>query len=224
MGLCGVYFNAGKTCADGANPGGNPGTDYSKCFSWSTNGLTMKAGGEDCKTCFGAKWTCENKGQSFAGGCQDGTPVRTSATITSLSFDRKCGEVQQIDVSCGTFHEFRSYISGPCTNPSASPTASPLSSGLSCTSLTKNVAAPTIGSVVTLTCAGTVTPPGTTTLSYKFRYNVNGGAWIPLTNTTTTTSQLTPNACGSYVAQCQACGTINGSLVCDPNWVAATAD
>lgn len=215
MGLCGVFFNSGKVCSDGSNGDSQTPKDYTACFSWSSNGLTINPNaGTNCSVCQGYKHTCKN-GEDMSGGCNTPNPE----TGKSLSFDKECGYTQQIDILCGALFEHRSYHGPDCSpKPSDSTSAS-----LACTSLTKDVATPTIGSVVTLTCAGSVAPAGATALTYKFRYNVNNGAWTSLANTTATTAQMTPNQCGTYSAQCQACGTINGSQVCDPVWTAATA-
>lgn len=79
-----------------------------------------------------------------------------------------------------------------------------------------------IGDKLTFTCSGSVTPPTAGTLSYKFRYSINGGVPTALTNKTTTTAELTIAACGSYKVECQACATLNGVLTCAPNWTGAT--
>ena len=84
------------------------------------------------------------------------------------------------------------------------------------------VAAPAIGAKITFTCAGAVVPASAGTLSYKFRYSINSGAYTAMTNVTTTTAALTIAACGSYSVECQACATLSGVLTCDPNWTGAT--
>lgn len=79
-----------------------------------------------------------------------------------------------------------------------------------------------LGDTLTFTCVGSSSPAGSVNLSYKFRYSVNSGAYTVLANKTATTAEMTVAACGSYKVQCQACGTINGTLVCDPVWSGAT--
>ncbi|GAB4026224.1 MAG: hypothetical protein Fur0011_1080 [Candidatus Microgenomates bacterium] len=107
--------------------------------------------------------------------------------------------------------------------PSPSPSASVSTASLMCSNLTRTpTAVPEIGDKLTFTCAGASTPAGAVNLTYKFRYNLNNGAYVAMTNKTATTSELTIASCGTYKVQCQACGTINGVLTCDPTWTAAT--
>lgn len=95
-------------------------------------------------------------------------------------------------------------------------------SGMSCTSLIATPATPpVIGTQLTFTCSGAVTPSTAGTLSYKFRYSINSGAYSALANKTATTAELTVAACGSYSVQCQACATLNGVVTCDPTWIGA---
>jgi hypothetical protein len=94
---------------------------------------------------------------------------------------------------------------------------------LMCTGLTRTpTTTPAIGDKVTFTCVGASVPAGSVNLSYKFRYSLNSGAYTTLTNKTPTTSELMISACGTYSVECQACGTINGVLTCDPTWAGAT--
>jgi hypothetical protein len=137
-----------------------------------------------------------------------------------------CGTVQ---VDTGTGHTSYSSTCG-CNEetppPSAPPSPSPSPSApvMACIGITRNPAtgAIGIGDTVTVTCNGSVTPPTAGTLSYKFRYSINNGAFTTLTNKTATTAELTVAACGSYKVQCQACATLNGVLTCDPVWTGAT--
>ncbi|MBP9702096.1 hypothetical protein KBD69_00265 [Candidatus Woesebacteria bacterium] len=109
-------------------------------------------------------------------------------------------------------------------NPTPTPTPSvPVFSTLMCSNLTRTpTTTPVIGDKVTFTCVGASVPAGSVNLSYKFRYSLNSGSYINLTNKTATTSELSIAACGNYSVECQACGTINGVLTCDPNWAGAT--
>lgn len=94
---------------------------------------------------------------------------------------------------------------------------------MACTSITRApTTVPTIGSTPVFTCLGTVTPADAGTLSYKFRYKKDSGAYIALTNKTPTTAELAITACGTYSVECQACATLEGVLTCDPIWTGAT--
>jgi hypothetical protein len=109
----------------------------------------------------------------------------------------------------------------PSILPSPSPSPSPVVPVLACTGLTNTPAAPVIGQTVTFTCAGTITPTGAATLSYKFKYSLNDGADQLLANKTNTTAELPITACGTYSVQCKVCATIAGVLKCDPTWTGA---
>jgi len=88
---------------------------------------------------------------------------------------------------------------------------------MACTGITTSPATtPVIGSTLTFTCAGTVTPSTAGTLSYKYRYSINGGATTAMTSNT-----LTVAACGTYTVECQACATLSGVLTCSPIWTGA---
>lgn len=107
--------------------------------------------------------------------------------------------------------------------PGESPSSPPSAPTMTCTGLTRIPnTTPKLGDKLTFTCAGTVTPSTAGTLSYKFRYSINDGAMIALTNKTTTTAELVIDACGSYSVECQACATISGVKKCSPVWVGAT--
>lgn len=121
---------------------------------------------------------------------------------------------------CGGTDNQTGCVPVKTSSPSNPPT--PDEALLACTGITKNVVAPVIGGKVTFTCSGTVTPATAGTLSYKFRYSINSGAVLPLTNKTATTAELTIAACGSYSVQCQACATLGGVLKCNPTWTGAT--
>jgi hypothetical protein len=131
----------------------------------------------------------------------------------------------------GNQHCFIGYgetCGGSCgDNNTPPPSAPPGTPVLACTGLTSVPATttpPVIGTKLTFTCAGTVTPTSAGTPSYKFRYSINNGTYsdlIPLTATPNKV-ELTINACGSYKVQCQACATIAGVLKCDPVWTGVT--
>jgi len=94
---------------------------------------------------------------------------------------------------------------------------------MSCTSLTKNVVSPIVGSKITFTCVGATVPAaGASLLKYDFRYNIDSGSWTTLANKTSTTVELTVAACGTYSVQCRACVTYQGTTQCDPIWQGAT--
>jgi hypothetical protein len=124
------------------------------------------------------------------------------------------------DYSCGNEKHVACQTNCTC-NPIA--TAKPT---MSCKALTSvpdvKTKAPAMGETVTFTCTGEMVPASAGTPSYKFRYNINSGTYATLANKTTTTTELTINACGSYSVECQACATLNGTLTCDPVWTGAT--
>ena len=134
-----------------------------------------------------------------------------------------CGVIQE---DTGTGHTTYASQCG-CDKPEETPnpstptvTTNPI---LMCSNLTRTpTTTPVIGDKVTFTCVGASVPAGSVNLSYKFRYSLNSGAYLNLTNKTATTSELTIAACGTYSVECQACGTINGVLTCDPTWAGAT--
>ncbi len=136
-----------------------------------------------------------------------------------------CGVVQ---IDTGTGHVSYKSSCGcekeptPKPSPVPSPSAS-VTPKLMCDSITRTpTTTPKIGDKLTFTCAGSSVPAGSIALNYKFRYAIDNGTWNTMTNKTTTTSELTINACGTYKIECQACGTISGSVVCDPAWTGAT--
>jgi hypothetical protein len=128
-----------------------------------------------------------------------------------------CGTVQ---VDTGTGHTSYTSKCG-CEEEETTTTTTPT---MSCTGLTRSpaTASPAVGTKLTFTCAGVVTPASAGTLTYKFRYSLNSGAYQTLANKTATTAELTLAACGSYSVQCQACTTLNGVLTCNPTWTGAT--
>lgn len=162
--------------------------------------------------------------------CPVGTTVACTANVQGAKrfygnpANGFCGVIQ---VDTGTGHTSYSSTEScdePEETPNPTPTPSaPVVSTLMCTGLTRTpTTTPTVGDKVTFTCVGASTPAGAVSLTYKFRYSLNSGAYVAMTNKTATTSELTIASCGSYKVQCQACGTINGVLTCDPNWTAAT--
>lgn len=205
-GLCEVY-RRDKSCPGGA---ADPSLGTSPLYNCNSNGCSLTPAGITAGYKV-QKWRC-NRITNLGSGCQDGTP----ATGNSQTFSANCGS-EQIDVQNGAVTvDFRSRINTTVcgTTTSEGPT-------LVCNSLTKNKAdaAITLGSPITLTCAGTVTPASAGTLSYQFRYMTGTGAWQNLANTTTNTATLTPTQCGvQYTAQCRACATLNGVKQCDPVW------
>lgn len=125
-----------------------------------------------------------------------------------VDYGEQCGEAG----SCGPGSN---TVDTPSSSPSPSPSPSP---AMACTGLTYVPATtPVIGTVLTFTCAGTITPTTAGTLSYKYRYSINSGVYTTMTN-----NKLTIAACGTYSVECQTCATIAGVLTCDPIWTGAT--
>jgi len=207
-GLCAVADNG---CSGTPN---EPGEVTSCDFTCNSNGCSCTTNRNDCQI---YHWKCDRI-DNLGVGCQDGTPkVGQSAT-----FNASCGS-EQIDVMChGDSVAFRTKVQTTACgkNPGASTTAA---YSMSCTSLTKNVASPIVGSKITFTCAGATVPAaGASLLKYDFRYNIDSGSWTTLANKTSTTAELTVAACGTYSVQCRACVTYQGTTQCDPIWQGAT--
>ncbi len=108
----------------------------------------------------------------------------------------------------------------PCCEPDTSPSPSTTTTAsMACTGLTQTPSTtPVVGSKLTFTCSGSITPSSAGTLSYEFVYKLNSGGWKSLSNKTTNTAELTIATCGEYIVHCRACATINGSKQCDPVW------
>jgi hypothetical protein len=124
--------------------------------------------------------------------------LKNGNTHCFLYYGENCGEPE----SCGP---------GGDNTKTTAPT-------MSCTGLNYTpTTTPVIGSVLTFTCTGAVVPSTAGTLSYKYRYNINSGAYTAMTSNT-----LTIAACGTYSVECQACATLGGVLKCDPIWTGAT--
>lgn len=222
-GLCATEA-AKAGCGGGGTGGGGTGT-ISCNYVCNNSGCTCNSG-----QCQVYHWKCDRI-SNLSGGCQDGTPKIGQ----SASFSASCG-AEQIDVVCnGASIDFRSKVNSvACTNPSrpptviTSPSPSPSPSpstttAMSCTGISKNVATPEIGDKVTFTCAGSTTPASLgISLAYNFRYNINSGNWQTLANKTSTTAELSVDACGTYAVQCRACLTTAGTTTCDPVWQGAT--
>jgi len=164
---------------------------------------------------------CPGVFTDMPGGCSTpGKPPNLGCYCGTLQIDTGSGfESSIMKCGCGG-----TKPSKPPVLPSIPPSPSPSPSySMSCTGLTKNVAAPIVGSKITFTCAGATVPPaGATLLKYDFRYNIDGGVWKTLTNKTKATAELTIAACGSYSVQCRACVTYGGQTTCDPIWQGAT--
>lgn len=179
---------------------------------------------------------CKNQSGSFTstGGkemwiCPVGTTVACTENVPGAKrfygneLGCFCGVIQ-VDTTSG--HTSYSSTCGcnqeePVVSPSPSPSAGVPT--FMCNTLTRTPAtAPAIGTTYTFTCAGSSAPAGSVNLTYKFRYSRNDGAYTALTNKTATTAEMTVAQCGRYKVQCQACGTINGVLSCDPVWTPAT--
>lgn len=113
-----------------------------------------------------------------------------------------------------------------CVGGTSTPSTPPTTPTMSCKGLASTpdvgTTVPAIGDKVVFTCSGEVVPSTAGTLSFKFRYNINSGAYSALVNKTATTTELLIDACGSYSVECQACATLGGTLTCDPIWTGAT--
>jgi flagellar basal body-associated protein FliL len=187
--------------------------------------------------CIVQRVTCKAGGQSGV-ACEE-TIAKTITSAGAISVDNtaKCGS-EQIDVICKELCKttqplsFANRITGincsgvkqtTTTNEDVPPSTPPNTPVLACTGLTQTpaTASPALGSVLTFTCAGTVTPAGATALTYKFRYSLNDGADQLMTNVTANTARLTISTCGTYSVQCKVCGTIGGVQKCDPIWQGA---
>lgn len=224
------YYDANGLCAvakmtNCATTGGAGGTGVSCDFTCDGNGCRCDSDRNGCQI---YHWKCDRI-TDLDIGCQDGTPK----IGMSASFNASCGS-EQIDVVChGTNVGFRSRVTDvkcgspskpPTVIPSPSPSPSPsTTTAMSCTGISKNVATPEIGDKVTFTCAGSTTPASLgSSLAYNFRYNINSGNWQTLANKTSTTAELSVDACGTYAVQCRACLTTAGTTTCDPVWQGAT--
>ena len=186
---------------------------------------------------------CQAQKGSFTGSgnkemwiCPVGTSVACTKNVTGAKrfygnpTGCFCGIIQ---VDTGSGHTSYSSTCG-CNETNVtenSPSPSPSGSvSFMCTGIQRTAQAnpttgdipPAMGDKLTFTCAGAATPAGSVSLTYKFRYSINDGAYTSLTNKTATTAEMTIAQCGRYKVQCQACGTINGVLSCDPVWTPAT--
>lgn len=228
MGLCGLVSSYKPTTnTTGLITENTKFFENAECFECDENGCKIKSGltGDAATKCYGPKgcttvrYTCDETKGGIS--CLENQELLGN----DAAFKGKCGTVEQIDVSCGgQYIASRTRINPECVvaenTPNPSPSVTPT---LMCSSLTKTpTTTPEVGDKVTFTCVGASTPAGAVSLTYKFRYSLNSGAYVAMTNKTATTSELTIASCGSYKVQCQACGTINGVLTCDPNWTAAT--
>jgi len=162
------------------------------------------------------KFLCKEgvKGYTGSGACTANNGVAYNGNLGCF-----CGTVQ---VDTGNGHQSYSSTCG-CNKKTPPPSAPPVVPEMACTGITKTPdTTPVIGTVLTFTCTGSVTPTTAGTLTYKFRVSKDSAAATALANTTATTAKLTIVACGTYKVQCQACTTLNGVLTCDPLWVGAT--
>lgn len=167
------------------------------------------------KQCYDQKmgtgaWLCKEGVKGYSGGACTGL---NGVAITSIP-TCFCGTIQK---DTGTGHVSYSSQCG-CDKTEKTTLDETTTPTMACTGLTRTPAtAPSVGQAVTFSCAGSVTPSTAGTLSYKYRYSLNSGAYLPMTS-----NVLTIAACGSYSVQCQACATLNGVLTCDPTWTGAT--
>ncbi len=224
------YYDTYGLCAvaRGGCPDGNATTGPNAAmYSCNNSGCSVTDAG------FAAgyrvyKYQC-NRITDLSGGCQDGNPTGAR----SATFSATCGS-EQIDVGDGSSRtpvDFRSrtYATACGTSTTTTPTPSPSPSvtpvSMACTGITRTPTTdtPAIGTTMTFTCAGTLSPAtaARANITYKFRYSKNAGADVALPNKTATTAELTITSCGNYKVDCQACVTFNGVAQCDPIWSAA---
>lgn len=163
-------------------------------------------------------YICQVGVKGYTGGaCTDTNGKKYTGTLGCF-----CGTVQ-VDTPNGHTSYTSSCGCNESENDNPPASAPPTAPVMACTGLTYTpTTAPVIGSVLTFTCTGSITPTTAGTLSYKFRSSINNAAPTPLANTTPTTARLTIAACGDYKVECQTCATIAGVLTCDPVWTGAT--
>lgn len=229
MGLCGLVSSY-KPTKDGGNISENTKFfEKAECFECGEDGCKIKTGltGASADKCYGAngcttvRYTCDETKSGVS--CLENRELLGN----NATFKAGCGTVEQVDVMCGgQYIASRTRINPECTEddtPNPSTPTITTNPTLMCSNLTRTpTTTPVIGDKVTFTCVGASVPAGSVNLSYKFRYSLNSGAYLNLANKTATTSELTIAACGNYSVECQACGTINGVLTCDPTWAGAT--
>lgn len=193
-------LEATRQCQNGGNFAG-AGTESYICKEGVKGGTEVYTGGP-CTAANGKKFT-GNLG-CFCGTVQVDTPNGHTSYSSTCGCDKEVKESSPPTIT---------------TNPT-----------LMCTSLTRTpTTTPVVGDKITFTCVGASTPAGAVSLTYKFRYSLNSGAYVAMTNKTATTSELTIASCGSYKVQCQACGiipntrpTVGGANeTCDPIWSGA---
>jgi hypothetical protein len=208
----------GQADGDACTIGGKPGFRHGGVCVASENCAATDQGGAGCPT------KCE--ASKNAGW----TPVQEPGGGSYCDAQgRQCKKYRKELLSPdGRTHCFVGYGEqcgqpGSCGGGTTTLTTTPTMACTGLTSVPATTPAPTVGAKLTFTCAGSVTPSTAGTLTYKFRYSINNGAFTDMTNKTATTSELTINSCGTYKVQCQACATLNGVLTCDPNnWTGAT--
>lgn len=189
---CGKCFDRQGACLHETTPGVQDGLCAVGEIADNTDGVTYE-------------YFCPGMIENTQAGCQNpGKPANPNCYCGTVQVDGPNG-VRSQTMTCG------------CNNDEEPPNLS-----LQCTGITRspNTEVKT-GDKVTFTCAGKLTGIQGN-LSYKFRYQLNGGVWSSLTNKSTTTAELTVAACGTYKVQCQVCATVLNKTKCDPVWQAAT--
>lgn len=86
---------------------------------------------------------------------------------------------------------------------------------VSCNSITSSNNNPSLDDEVVYTCSGSVTD--NSTLSYDFRYNVDGGTYTVI-QSTTNTATIAIEQSGNWQVQCRACANIQGTRTCSSQW------
>lgn len=207
-GACGTKCSGdsicyGAKCIDTKTDVDNCGKIGFKCSSLNQNGAVFSVCENSvCKTVTDAQ--CRSAGQD---------PCDTKYAYYNIGHTC-CAKGYKCDVGPGYDNGCVQDKKSPNPSPSGTPTPVMACTGLAQSPVTES---PTINQTLTFTCTGTITPASAGTVSYKYRYSINGGAYTAMTGNT-----LTITSCGSYAVECQACATISGSLKCSPTWTGAT--
>lgn len=194
VGVGAICDTSGK-CMD---PGGPVGCGYSDINSCPKENRVTEPGGDAY---------CDAQGRKCS---QYRVECYNGSSWCYIKSEEQCGAPG----SCGG--ETRTT---PRPSQSVVPSPSPQIT-IACLGLTKSIAEPVMGDTVQLTCSGSVTPAGATSLSYQFRYRINQGSWQTLLSSGAK-ADLAIDACGTYAVQCRTCGVVAGATQCSPVWVGA---
>lgn len=89
---------------------------------------------------------------------------------------------------------------------------------VACTDISNNNQNPGYGDDVIFTCNGAVSD--SSAIDYEFRYSIDGSAYTTASSTGNTAT-INIDTAGTWVVECRACASINGSQVCEPVWQGA---